>query len=81
MLRDTAWVFNKKTHKFNVEGWSQGAYRKYGKGIIAIFVETAMFTAQLAGPQKIKMGMNNEAASENYRLLLNIIYWLDGKLE
>ena len=81
MLPDTAWVFNKKTHKYTVEGWSQGAYRKYGKGKIAVFGEAAMFTAQLAGPQKRKTGMNSEAAPENYRLLLNIIHWLDGKLE
>ena len=81
MLPDTAWVFNKKTQKYTVEGWSQGAYRKYGKGKIAVFGEAAMFTAQLAGPQKRKTGMNSESAPENYRLLLNIIHWLDGKLE
>ena len=40
-----------------------------------------MFTAQLAGPDKIKMGMNNEVAPENFKLALNIIHWLDGKLE
>jgi hypothetical protein len=81
MLPDTAWVFNNKTIKFNVEGWSQGAYKNYGKGKIVVFGEAAMFTAQLAGPEKRKMGMNNEDAPENYKLLLNIIHWLDGKLE
>ena len=40
-----------------------------------------MFTAQLAGPQKRKGGMNSELAPENHQLLLNIIHWLDGKLE
>jgi hypothetical protein len=81
MLPDTAWVIDEETTKFNVEGWSQGAYKKYGKGKIVVFGEAAMFTAQLAGPQKRKMGMNNELAPENYQLLLNIIHWLDGKLE
>lgn len=81
MLPDTAWIFNEKTTKFNVEGWSQGAYKKYGKGKIVVFGEAAMFTAQIAGPQKIKMGMNNDAAPENFQLLLNIIHWLDGKLK
>ncbi len=81
MLPDTAWRFNKKTPVLNVEGWSQGAYRKFGKGKIVVFGEAAMFTAQLAGPQKIKMGMNNEIAPENYQLLLNIIHWLDGMLK
>lgn len=80
-LPDTSWVFDNNTTKFNVEGWSQGAYKKFGKGKIVVFGEAAMFTAQLAGPQKIKGGMNSEVATKNYRLLLNIIHWLDGKLE
>ena len=80
-LCDTAWIFEKDTPRFNVKGWSQGAFKKHGKGKIAVFGEAAMFTAQLAGPQKIKMGMNYEHAPENYQLLLNIIHWLDGKLE
>ena len=81
ILPDTAWVFEKETPRFSVEGWSQGAYKKYGKGKIVAFGEAAMFTAQLGGPNQIKMGMNNIAAPENYQLLLNIIHWLDGNLE
>lgn len=81
MLSDTAWVFDDETTKLNVEGWSQGAFKKYGKGEIVVFGEAAMFTAQLAGPQKRRMGMNNEVAPENYQLLLNIIHWLDGKIK
>jgi hypothetical protein len=81
MLPDTAWVFNDKTPKFNVEGWSQGAFKKHGKGRIVVFGEAAMFSAQLAGPNQIKMGMNNPVAPENYQLLLNIIHWLDGILD
>lgn len=81
MLPDTAWVFHDKTVKYHVEGWSQGAYKKYGKGRIVVFGEAAMFSAQLAGANKRKMGMNNEVAPENYQLLLNIIHWLDGLIE
>ena len=81
MLPDKAWVFDKKTTKYNVEGWSQGAYKKYGKGKIVVFGEAAMFSAQLAGTEKIKMGMNNKVAPQNYQLLLNIIHWLDGVIE
>ncbi|NAS31108.1 DUF4350 domain-containing protein [Flavobacteriaceae bacterium R38] len=80
LLPKTAWRFTKETPKYNVKGWSQGAYKKYGKGRIVVFGEAAMFSAQIAGPQKTKMGMNNEIAPENYKLLLNIIHWLDGKL-
>ena len=78
-LPDTAWIFNDDTPKYNIEGWCQGAFKNFGKGRIVTFGEAAMFTAQLAGPQKNKTGMNSEYAKENYKLLLNIIHWLDGK--
>lgn len=81
LLPDTSWVFNEITTIVNVKGWSQGAFKKYGKGRVVAFGEAAMFTAQLAGPNKIKAGMNSEVAPENYQLLLNIIHWLDGILE
>ena len=80
-LPDTAWVFNDKTEKFNVGGWSQGAYKQYGKGRIVVFGEAAMFSAQLSGPNRVKAGMNHEAAKENHQLLLNIIHWLDGGIQ
>ena len=54
---------------------------KFGKGRVVAFGEAAMFSAQLAGSEKRKMGMNNPIAAENYRLLLNIIHWLDGKID
>jgi hypothetical protein len=78
---DTAWVFNSKTKSTPIEGWSQGAYLKYGKGRVMMFGEAAMFTAQLAGASQAKVGMNSDYADENYKLLLNIIHWLDGKFE
>ncbi len=80
-LPDTSWVFDDNTTKLSAEGWSQGAFKKYGKGKVVVFGEAAMFTAQLAGPEKRKGGMNSEIAPENHQLLLNIIHWLDGKLE
>lgn len=80
-LPDTAWRFSEESTKtYNVKGWSQGAFRNYGKGRVVVFGEAAMFSAQLAGPNKVRMGMNNENASQNYKLLLNIIHWLDGQL-
>jgi hypothetical protein len=41
--------------------------------------EAAMFTAQVAGPQQFRAGMDSPFAARNYRLLLNIIHWLDGR--
>lgn len=81
LLPDTAWVFSDKIPSFNVKGWSQGAYKRSGKGRVAVFGEAAMFTAQLAGPEKRRVGMNSEDAPENFQLLLNIIHWLDGKMD
>lgn len=81
LLPDTAWVFNRETKVYNIEGWSQGAFKKFGRGRVVVFGEAAMFSAQLAGVQKVKTGMNSPNASENFQLLLNIIHWLDGKLE
>ncbi len=81
LLPDTAWVFTDKTPEMNMKGWSQGAYLKYGKGRVVVFGEAAMFTAQLSGEQQSKVGMNSEKAPQNYQLLLNIVHWLDGKLE
>ncbi len=52
----------------------------YGNGRLVVFGEAAMFTTQLVGKKKRKVGMNNKIASENYQLLLNIIHWLDGIL-
>ncbi len=58
----------------------QGAVRELGKGRVAVFTETAMFTTQLmAGLSFMPHGMNAPEASQNYRLLLNVIHWLDRR--
>jgi hypothetical protein len=80
-MPDTAWKFNIKTPKLSIRGWSQGAYKKAGKGRIVVFGEAAMFSAQLAGPDKSRIGMNAEVANDNHQLLLNIIHWLDPKFD
>jgi hypothetical protein len=78
---DTAWVFDSNTKHTPIKDWSQGAYMKYGKGRVVMFGEAAMFSAQLAGQNQRKVGMNSDYAEENYKLLLNIIHWLDLKME
>jgi hypothetical protein len=81
LLPDTAWVFDKNTKMINIDGWSQAAFKKYGKGRVVVGGEAAMFTAQLAGPQMYRAGMNSPEAKENHQMLLNIIHWLDGIME
>lgn len=80
-IPDTAWVFTEKTKRIPMKDWAQGAYMHHKKGRIVSFGEAAMFSAQIAGPNKIKMGMNSPIAHENHQLLLNIIHWLDGQLD
>ncbi len=80
LLPDTAWVFNDKTPIKNINGLSQGAFKKHGQGRVVVFGEASMFSAQIGDPGRRKMGMNKEDAQDNYKLLLNIIHWLDGIL-
>lgn len=78
---DTAWHF-RNVVPVNIEGYSQGAYKKFGEGRVVILGEAMMITAQLGlGLSWKKMGMNLQQAPHNYKLLLNIIHWLDGEEE
>lgn len=59
-----------------IEGWCQGAVLQVGRGRVAIFGEAAMFSAQVAGPDRFPMGMNAPDAAQNQQLLLNTLHWL-----
>jgi len=77
---DTAWRFNGKTPKIDLDGCCQGAIMEYGKGKIAVFGEAAMFTAQLVN-SNVKVGINSEFAPQNAQFTLNLIHWLDCGLK
>lgn len=81
LMPDTAWNFHSNTEIKMIEGWVQGAFKEYGNGRMVVFGEASMFTAQIGDPGRRKMGMNREDAKDNYKLLLNTIHWLDGKLD
>lgn len=81
LLPEEAWEFNESTERMACEGLAHGAYMKVGKGRVVMIGEAAMFSAQLAGPDRNKMGMNHPTAKNNPQLLLNIIHWLDGRIE
>lgn len=74
-------AFTNDTAKTPIKGWLQGATIKFGKGRVAVFGEAAMFSAQLAGPNKTPMGMNAPAAKQNPQFLLNALHWLSGLLD
>ncbi len=79
-MPDTAWQFNENTRRINAEGWSQGSCEEFGKGRLVVFGEAAMFSAQIAesNGQKFTAGMNSESGKNNYRLLVNLVRWLDN---
>lgn len=76
-----AWKFTETTPRVEIGDWCQGAVLRAGKGRVAIFGEAAMFTAQLAGPNRTKVGMNSPDASDNARFLLNVVHWLTGLID
>jgi hypothetical protein len=61
-------------------GRAQGIAFKLGKGRVVVQGEAGMLSAQLAGPRKMKFGMNR-AGIDNRQLALNIMHWLSGLLK
>jgi hypothetical protein len=80
IMPDTAWQFEDDTRTVDVTGWLQGAVSFFGEGRVAVFGEAAMFSAQLAGPNRLPMGMNHPRAPQNAQFLLNVVHWLSGIL-
>ena len=56
-------------------GRAQGLAFAFGKGRVIVMGEAGMLSAQLAGPNRIKMGMNYPGL-DNRQLALNIVRWL-----
>jgi len=83
LMPDTAWVFRPNTKRLPIDGWMQGATLTYGKGRIAVFGEAAMFTSQVVNRngRTRRFGMSHPEAKQNPQFVLNVIRWLDGKLE
>lgn len=80
LMPQVAWQFTEQTPRVPVEGWCQGATLRFGKGRVALFGEAAMFTAQLAGPNRSPVGMNSSQAPQNAQFLLNVVRWLTKKI-
>lgn len=79
-LADTAVDVDRPTNtRTPAAGRAQGIALKYGKGRVVVMGEAAMLSAQLAGPQQMKMGMN-QPGLDNKQLVLNLMHWLTGIL-
>jgi len=61
-------------------GRAQAIAFKVGKGRVMVQGEAAMLSAQIAGPEKFKMGMNYEGF-DNKQYALNVMHWLSGFLK
>lgn len=61
-------------------GRAQALAFKVGKGRVVVQGEAAMLSAQIAGPEKFKMGMNFEGY-DNKQYALNVMHWLSGILK
>ena len=80
LLPEKAWQFSDRTPRVPAEGRLQGAVQTADRGRAAFFGEAAMFSAQLAGPDKQPMGMNSPGAGQNFQFTLNLLHWLTGTL-
>jgi len=79
LLPVTAWQLSDSTPRLRADGLVQGALGPFGRGRVAVFGEAAMFSAQLAGPNRNPMGMNAPVAAQNARFLVALMHWLAGR--
>jgi len=55
-----------------------GAVMRVEMGRAAFFGDPALFTAQIAGPDRRLVGMNARGAEQNFQFVLNVMHWLSG---
>jgi hypothetical protein len=80
LMPAVAWQFSASTPRVPAHGLLQGAAIAFGRGRVVVFAEAAMFSAQVTGPARKPMGMNDPAAPQNPQFLLNVLHWLSGLL-
>jgi hypothetical protein len=81
-LADTAQdsVNHEQKEMVSAAGRAQALALKVGKGRVVVHGEAAMLSAQIAGPNKARMGMNVEGY-DNKQYALNLMHWLSGLLK
>ena len=53
-----------------------GAVMRVETGRVGVFGDPALFTAQIAGPDRRLVGMNARGAEQNFQFVLNVMHWL-----
>ena len=60
------------------DGAVLGAVMRVEMGRAAFFGDPALFTAQIAGPDRRPVGMNARGSEQNFQLVLNVMHWLSA---
>jgi hypothetical protein len=81
LMPEKAWQFGPDTRRIPAGGWLQGGVMPIQAGRVAVFGEAAMFSAQVAGPNRLPIGMNAPMAEQNHQFALNVMHWLSGLLQ
>lgn len=80
LLPEVAFKFSDSTPQISAAHLLQGAIVRHGSGRVAVLGEAGMFSARLAGPNRIPIGMNAPNARWNSRFAINLVRWLSGAL-
>ncbi len=73
--------FHEHAPRYVLDGWLVGGARQVGAGRVVVLGEAAMCSAQLGGPARYPMGMNNPLAVDNAQFCLNVIRWLASVIQ
>lgn len=68
------------TTSTSAAGRAQAVALKFGKGRVVVQGEAAMLSAQIAGRNNFRMGMN-VPGTDNKQYALNVMHWLSGVLK
>ena len=72
----TVWLpgrpYQEHAPRYILDGWLVGGARQVGAGRVVILGEAGMCSAQLAGPQRTHMGMNDPLAVDNALFCINV---------
>lgn len=73
---ERSWDIDDSTRTVPVDGWLQGAVMEVGEGLVAVFADATMFSAQIGAAARPKLGMNTPEGAENLQFLRNVLRWL-----
>jgi hypothetical protein len=80
LLPEVAFKFSDATPRISAANLLQGAIVRHGRGRVAVLGEAAIFSARLAGRDRVPLGMNAPSAPWNSRFAINLVRWLSRAL-